>query len=305
MDPKRLCVFCGAASVIADGSPVFPVGWRCASCGGELSARDGVVLTAPELADTISGFDPEDFAFLAEVELDNFWFVARRRLIAGLIDKFFPTASSFVEIGCGSGNVIGTVARMRPWQRLVGTEIHPAGLVLAKPRMPARVELVQADARRLPFEDAFELGGAFDVLEHIEEDEAALESIYRALSPGGGFLATVPQHPWLWSPADDVAYHQRRYRRGELERKLKRTGFEVVFSTSYTVTLLPLMALARLSAARAKPSEDARQTMRKQFTLAPALNRLLKAVLGLEVGVTLKGVSWPVGGSRVVVARKP
>ena len=73
-----------------------------------------------------------------------------------------------------------------------------------------------------------------------------MRGIRAATQTGGGTIIAVPQHPWLWSRADDIAYHQRRYRRGELEAKLRRNGFEVLFSSSFTALLLPLMAASRL-----------------------------------------------------------
>ena len=97
------------------------------------------------------------------------------------------------------------------------------------------------DARNIPAADVFDLTGAFDVIEHIADDEAVLRGLRRATQTGGGTIIAVPQHPWMWSRADDVAHHQRRYRRGELEAKLRRNGFEILFSSSFTAMLLPLM----------------------------------------------------------------
>lgn len=262
------------------------------------------MLTAPELADTISGFDPADFAFLSEAELQHFWFSARRELIVSLADKYAGHARSCLEVGCGSGNVINALARARDWSRIVGTEIHPSGLAHASPRLPANVELLQADARSLPFARAFDLIGAFDVLEHIAEDELVLSQIQQALLPDGIFLATVPQHPWLWSLADEVAYHKRRYRRGELEGKLSSAGFNVLFSTSYTAVLLPLMVLSRLMSRKKADGAQAREIVRKEFEISPVINGALRAFLGAETALTRRGVSWPFGGSRVIVAQK-
>ena len=114
-------------------------------------------------------------------------------------------------------------------------------------------------------------------------------------------IISVPQHPWLWSTADDLAYHQRRYRRGGLEAKLVAAGYEIVFSSSYTALLLPLMAASRLKA-RLMPSKGT-QDVSREFAVSPAVNAVLKALLLAEVRLTLAGVRWPAGGSRVVVAR--
>lgn len=256
----------------------------------------------PELADTVSGFDPADFAFLAEAELLHFWFTTRRELIGFLVDRHFPRATRFAEIGCGSGNVLGYLARARAWQRLLGTDIHTRGLSLARPRLPAKVELLQLDARRMPFRAAFDLIGAFDVLEHIPEDEEVLRGFAAALVPGGGLIVTVPQHPFLWSAADEVAHHVRRYRRGEMEAKLCRAGFSVLFSTSFTALLSPAMLASRLLSRRRAGRGDPRALARAEFALPRGLNAMLAVITRTEIALTRRGVRWPFGGSRVVVA---
>jgi SAM-dependent methyltransferase len=72
------------------------------------------------------------------------------------------------------------------------------------------------------YRDEFDTIGAFDVIEHIEDDVGAMREIYRALKPGGGFMIIVPQHMFLWSRVDDLAFHKRRYARRELTAKLEK-----------------------------------------------------------------------------------
>ena len=279
--------------------PVWPAGWVCRACGKAVEDRNGIPMFAPELADTISGFDPQLFEMLAGVEADHFWFVARNKLIVGLVRKFFPNARRFLEIGCGNGAVLKAVAGDRAWERLVGSELQPNGLAFARERLPRNVEFVQMDAREIPAVDAFDLTGAFDVIEHIPDDEAVLRGLRGATQTGGGIIVAVPQHPWLWSSADDMAHHQRRYRRNELEDKLCRNGFEVLFSSSFTTLLLPLMIISR----RKAKTGNSEERVDREFAMSPLINSLLKTALSVEVGMTLGGMKWPVGGSRVVVAR--
>lgn len=277
---------------------MWPPGWRCAACGHLVAERDSFPMFAPELADTVTGMDPKSFDDLAKFEENYFWFVARNALIVGLIKQYFPNARRFLEIGCGNGNVLRAVAQSRNWERLVGTELHPSGLVHARKRLPS-VEFAQVDARDIPALDAFDLTGAFDVIEHVDDDEGVLRGMRAATRRGGGIIIAVPQHPWLWSQADVVALHQRRYRRGELEAKLCASGFEVVFSSSYTALLLPLMAMKRLKNRNDKTGEG----VLREFRLNRYANSLFKAILNSEVRWTLAGVRWPTGGSRVVVGR--
>ncbi len=258
-----------------------------------------MAMFAPELADTVSGVDPKFFDQLVGLEAEHFWFVARNELIVGLANKFFPGARRLLEIGCGTGFVLRALAASRRWERLVGSELHPSGLVYARRRLPPEVELVQMDARDIPAAGVFDLTGAFDVIEHISEDEAVLRELRVATQTGGGIIVAVPQHPWLWSRADDIAYHQRRYRRGELEAKLARNGFEVLFSSSFTALLLPLMAASRLSGGAGGHDDDGFH----EFRLNHHVNNALTGILRAEVRLTLMGWKWPAGGSRIVVGR--
>ena len=62
--------------------------------------------------------------------------------------------------------------------------------------------------------------GAFDVLEHIADDELVLSQMHQAVRKGGGIILTVPQHSFLWSEIDEYSRHVRRYSVSELKLKL-------------------------------------------------------------------------------------
>jgi SAM-dependent methyltransferase len=299
--PERVCPACGARDSIRSGEALWPLDWHCPACGHGVAEHAGIPMLAPGLADTVSGFDPASFAALAGVEATHFWFVARNELIVGLANRFFPSAKHYLEIGCGNGAVLGVLAASRQWERVVGSDLHPTGLNRARARLPADVELVQMDARAIPAINAFDLTGAFDVVEHVADDEAILRGLRAATITGGGTIIAAPQHPSLWSRADEIAHHQRRYRRGELEAKLKRSGFDILFSSSFTAVLLPLMAANRLTAHAT--SDDADAAIKREFALSPRVNGVLTGILRAEVLLTLAGLRWPLGGSRVVVAR--
>jgi SAM-dependent methyltransferase len=304
---ERLCPQCGAAEPIGEKEEIWLPEWRCKSCGHSIADVDGIPMFAPALADTISGFDPKDFGFIATVERDHFWFVPRNRLIAGLINKFFPQASRFLEVGCGTGMVLSGIAASKPWRRLVGSELHPTGLREARRRLGNRAQFVQMDARMIPAREAFDVIGALDVLEHIPEDEVVIGAMRDAVITGGGIVLAVPQHPFLWSEIDEHAHHVRRYHRGELEKKVRAAGLRIAFSGSYTALLFPLMAASRLLLRGDGTNgrmHERRYAPEAEFRLPDALNKLLQWILQAEVSASLAGMRFPAGGSRIVVAIK-
>jgi SAM-dependent methyltransferase len=259
----------------------------------------GRLAFAPEMAHENAGFQPQYFRELADLEARNFWFRARNRLIAWAMQRYFPDARSFLEIGCGTGFVLSGIAKAFPSVGLSGSEIFSAGLAFAAGRLE-RAELFQMDARRIPFESEFDVIGAFDVLEHIREDEAVLSQMQRATIKGGGIILTVPQHPFLWSQQDDCACHVRRYEARDLKEKVARAGFSVERATSFVSLLLPLMYLSRRRKRVTVEQFDALDELR----IGGLANTLLEAVLDMERAFIRLGGAFPMGGSFLLIARK-
>jgi SAM-dependent methyltransferase len=67
-----------------------------------------------------------------------------------------------------------------------------------------------------------------NVLEHIEDDQAALREIYDIISPNGLIGIYVPAIPFLFSDMDRTVGHFRRYTKLELERKVNGAGFKIL-----------------------------------------------------------------------------
>jgi len=215
------------------------------------------------------------------------------------IEKYGNDFRSFLEIGCGTGFVLSGVAKAFPDAHLRGSEIFAAGLEFAAARLPT-VEFLQMDARNIPFVDEYDAIGAFDVIEHIEEDDQVLSQIHQALKPNGVMLLTVPQHAWLWSAVDDNSCHVRRYSAKQLHTAVTKAGFRIVRSTSFVSSLLPAMALSRALQNKKTRREDAAG----ELAIAPWLNAVFSSMLAVEVGLIRRGANLPVGGSRLVVAKK-
>lgn len=272
--------------------------WFCPTCGWRAGVSDGITVLTPARSGTADGFDPAQFAVLFELEAGNFWFRARNALILWAIGKFFPAAGRMLEIGCGTGYVLSAIEGARPELELTGSEIYLEGAKLAARRVQ-RAQIVQMDGRAMPFASEFDLIGAFDVLEHVDDDAAVLREAMRALRPGGGLIMTVPQHPTMWSATDEFAHHQRRYTRVELLSKVKMAGFAVVRCTSFVTLLQPLML-----ASRRLGRDPAHYDPLAEYRISPWLNHLLEAVMGFERQLIKAGLNLPIGGSLLVVAVK-
>ena len=271
--------------------------WTCPNCRFCPTLRDQIFHFAEDTSD--GGFKPEYFPRLAAIEQAHFWFRVRNQLIQWALRNYFPDAKSFFEVGCGTGFVLAGIREKFPALQLVGSDIFTDGLAFAKARLPG-VRLYQMDARSIPFEGEFDVVGAFDVLEHLVEDNTALAQMFNAARPGGGLLISVPQQRYLWSASDEHAMHQRRYSRAELRGKVESAGFRIERITSFNSLLFPLMVWSRMQQKRDQEFQPGRE-----LEISPTLNKILESILKLERLLIEKGVSFPVGGSLLLIGRRP
>jgi len=251
---------------------------------------------APTLVDG-GGSDAEyRFERLAAVQAWHFWFVRRAMLLSWTLRKYFPNARTFLEVGCGTGSVSCALSEALPSLRITAGDTRLEGLEFAKQRAE-HVDIVQCDAAQLPFDAEFDVAGAFDVIEHLDDDVGALAAMRDVVRPGGGVLITVPQHPGLWSAVDDFSCHRRRYTRTELRSKLGAVGLEVLRMTSFVASGLPILWISRRLPQRFDPEREMR--------ISPLANAVMGWLLAAEHRLIAAGVSLPFGTSLLAVARRP
>lgn len=287
----KLCIECGKS--------FDHQGHACPFCLHEPKRLNGHLAFAPELAEDSEGFEADYFASLAPVEAEYFWFRARNRLLIWALQQYFPEAQSFMEIGCGTGFVLSGIRETFPGLILAGSEIFSAGLGFAAARLPG-VELFQMDARRIPFKEEFDVIGAFDVLEHIKEDEEVLSQMYQATRKRGGILLTVPHHAFLWSQTDECARHVRRYKTRQLRDKVEKAGFSVVRITSFVSLLLPVLIVSRIKQGLSSQKLDPKSGLK----IGSLMNATLETILNGEQMMIRAGLSFPAGGSLLLIARR-
>jgi SAM-dependent methyltransferase len=265
---------------------------------------DGFRCYAPELARDHADYPSDGFAVTAAVEASSFWCRSRNRVLRGVVERFTDPLRplAMLEIGCGIGGVVGALRRF-PHLRLTASEIYIQGLRYARSKFPD-VDFIQLDATAIPFRSEFDIVGAFDVLEHIQDDERVMQGVHEALRPGGLFIVTVPQYQWMWSALDDIVRHKRRYSRSDLLRKIRRNHFDVLFCSSFVSTLFPAMAASRLLSRGRLAPDDEKKAFAAEVTLPRAANRVCDWVMRVDELALRLGMSLPFGGSLLVVARK-
>lgn len=170
-----------------------------------------------------------------EEHFKTFYLQQSRDFRAASIAKFVlkllaPDSNRILDLGCGS--CVVTAHLLRQGFDVTSCDnsvamIEMSRQVLSDEKLPAG-QLHQMDASRCAerFPAYFDALICLDVIEHINDDQQALEQIYRCLEPGGSLILSVPAHPSLYGPKDEQVGHYRRYSKSMLHDRLKQAGFQ-------------------------------------------------------------------------------
>ena len=228
--------------------------------------------------------DRSELRKLAALEETHWWYRERRHLLARQVRAMPPGRA--LDIGAAAGGNTRVLID-RGWDA-IALEYSEEGARIAGAR---GVPVVRADALTLPFPDTcLDLVVAYDVLEHIRDDDRAVQEFFRVLRPGATALVAVPADPQLWSAHDEAVGHVRRYTRSSLVPLLERNGLHVAAVESWNVLLRPVVAWHR----RTSTGSDQEQ-------MSPVLNLGLRAVVATERYLPVKslpGVSLLVRAQR-------
>jgi SAM-dependent methyltransferase len=212
---------------------------------------------------------------MAELDERHWWYRARRRILADLIARRIrlPQDARILEIGCGTGHNLQMLER---FGRADGIEIDPEARAVAEQRLGRPIGDAPLPELAGVEDGAYDLVAILDVLEHVEADREALESIARKLKPGGRILIAVPAHPWMWSAHDEVNHHKRRYTKKALKAVIAAAGLRIDTLSWFNSLLFPLAAAARL-AGRVTGNKDSDDKMPPK-----PVNSLFETIFGLE-----------------------
>lgn len=139
-----------------------------------------------------------------------------------------PERAAIADVGCSSGYLLEDLRLAHPDATLIGVDLIASGLRKAHALVP-QARLLQGDACELPLRDAcLDAALSANLLEHLPDDVAALSELRRVLRPGALAVIVVPTGPGVYDYYDRFLGHERRYGNGELARKGRSVGFEVL-----------------------------------------------------------------------------
>jgi len=191
-------------------------------------------------------------------------FIPLKQYMFYCLDKFiaqYGLAPPFLDIGCGIGDLSRYLAS-KGWR---GKAVDFSQLAVDK----TSENLVPFPQVSIEKKSLFEEKGHFktvflwDVIEHIERDELALEKVASLLVPNGYLLVSFPSNPKEWRWDDEFYGHYRRYTAEEMKAKLIHAGLEPVVFWDFTY---PLFWVMRRVYTRLKRDSGNRETEKDMKT---------------------------------------
>jgi ubiquinone/menaquinone biosynthesis C-methylase UbiE len=164
---------------------------------------------------------------------------------------------------------------------------------------------MDAEIYQLPYpDDSFDMISMFDAIEHIGDDNKAMNEVARILKPGGSIIISVPAYQFLFSNSDRTAQHYRRYNRRSVQDLFENSGLTVKRNTHTNVILfpviLPIILLNKFKEAYLK--WIAPSTNNHNLKIPNLLNTVFYKLFSLELGIS-KSIDIPVGHSIAAIAK--
>jgi SAM-dependent methyltransferase len=231
---------------------------------------------------------------MAAHDTTHWWYRARREILSDFLKRWggVPANARILEIGCGTGHNLPMLAQ---FGEVDAIEIDETAAAKASERLGKKVgtsPLPELDGVR---PGSYDLVAVLDVVEHVEDDVAALKAIAQALKPGGQILITVPAHQWMWSAHDVVNHHKRRYSKKTLAAALDAAGLEYRKLGWFNSLLFPVAVAARF-AGKLMGKDDSDDSPPPKL-----LNSAFEKIFGLERHLVGR-LPLPPGLSLIVLA---
>ena len=240
--------------------------------------------------------DTDNATALLEADSTHWWFRSKASFVASALRRHLSPRQRdgyLLDVGAGSGGVTSRLG----WQPGKLLAADGSEMLLRAARAHHALMATRAAGDRLPLRPgAVTVATLLDVIEHLQDPAATLAEVWRTLDDDGLLVVTVPAHQWLWSGADEVLGHVRRYTMPLLRERLRESGFQPVFMSHVFSWLVPPVWLQRRMTADKQRQLGLDQTSPIIDRAALVLSRIERAIV--------RAVPLPVGTTILCVARK-
>ena len=231
------------------------------------------------------------------------WWAARARLTLALLRRrgIRPPAR-VLDAGCGWG--VTLEALEAAGYDATGLDVSPR--ILARLDHPGR-KLIEADLCQIEAgvrdAEAYDAVLALDVIEHLDDDRAAVAALGSLVEPGGVVVVSVPAQPSLFSEFDAIQGHRRRYTPERLRQAFDGSGLAVDSAFWWGAWMTPILR-RRLGREKGRPGDEPAEVYLRHLRLPPWPGpAMLRAAYALEHPLALRG--WlPTGTSLFAIAKR-
>ncbi|WP_235296116.1 class I SAM-dependent methyltransferase [Portibacter marinus] len=240
-----------------------------------------------------------------QLEREHWWFRARLEILSSMISNRIYKGKSLKILNAGVAT--GATSKMlESFGEVTSLEYDKDCCHFLKEEL--KMDVIQGSLTDLPFKDnSFDLVCAFDVIEHIQDDQKAVHEIKRVLKQDQKFFVTVPAYQFLWSEHDEVNYHFRRYTRTQLGKLFSEAGLRVNLKSYFNAILFPPIALVRtlskLLPNKNTESQENRSDFEK-YTPGSLSDKVLYRIFKTERFFLKRGVRFPFGVSILMIGEK-
>ena len=178
---------------------------------------------------------------MRKYEQEYWWHVGRRFVLKSVLKRFLKHKNGkILDVGCGTGINLDW---LKDFGDIVGVDNNENAI-----RFCAKYgKAILGSAVELPVENASrDLVTAFDILEHLKNDEEALQEWHRVIKPNGYLFISIPAYQWLFGPHDKDLMHYRRYLLSNLLITLRKIGFHPVFASYFFMLIFPVFVIQRI-----------------------------------------------------------
>ena len=229
---------------------------------------------------------------------------SRQHALEQLGEHLYEESSFILEVGCSSGFLLRSIRKRFPRAFLMGSDYVSAPLLNLVQEMPD-IPLMQFDLAKCPLPDkSIDAVVLLNVLEHIEDDTAAMKQVYRILKPGGITVIEVPAGPHLYDAYDKLLMHERRYSFGQLRKLVLGAGFEILTHSHLGFFLYPgFWWVKRRNRKYATEEEMIQRKIVAQNIASTKESCLLRTILRLEVALG-RWFAYPFGIRCLLTCRR-
>lgn len=240
----------------------------------------------------------------------HWWFKARSYILESQIQKRIITENrklKILNVGVATG---ATTKMLENFGEVVSVEYDNECCQFLKNQL--NIEAIEASLTDLPFDDnTFDLVCAFDVIEHIEDDDKAVMEINRVLKIGGNFVITVPAYNFLWSNHDIINHHYRRYTSSNLSAKIQNSNLKISFKSYFNFYFfLPIFLIRMIKNVLQKLTINVKKEKENTgsnfeiFGKSKLLNDFLYLFFKTENYLLSLNIRFPIGVSILFIGEK-